>query len=193
MTRRLTTVNKEKQTVRSPVATPFMNGDTRELLGVPRERLICSLTCTYLQITQSRDWLPDPIGGVVWLGYDNPAATPHLPIYIGSTKVAPSFMVDGRREYRRDSAWWAFRTVAKLAQFRWQEMSVEIQKIWQDLENQAFAKQDAFEKEITHLYRKNPKKACRKLTEYTVETLEKAVSAYWKLSDELWVKYSRHF
>ncbi|MCK7482713.1 MAG: C69 family dipeptidase [Candidatus Moduliflexus flocculans] len=35
------------------------------------------------QITQSREWLPEPIGGVVWLGYDNPTTTPHTPFYIG--------------------------------------------------------------------------------------------------------------
>jgi len=193
MTRSLTMVNKENQTVKNPVATPFMNSETRALLKLPRERLICSLTCTYLQITQSRDWLPDPIGGIVWIGYDNPAATPHIPIYIGSKQTPPSFMVDGRREYSRACAWWAFRTVAKLAQFRWQEMSLDIQKVWLDIENQAFSNQEAFEKEVLALWKHSPKKARDRLTEYTVKTAEDAVAAYWKLADELWVNYSRHF
>ena len=80
MTRTLMAVNRKGETMKSPVATPFMNGDTLALFRLKRERTICSPAATYLQITQSRDWLPGPIGGVVWLGYDNPATTPHVPV-----------------------------------------------------------------------------------------------------------------
>ena len=71
----------------------------RELFHIQRERTIASPTATYLQITQSRSWLPNPIGGLVWLGYDNPATTPHMPFYIGITADAGVFMVDGRAKF----------------------------------------------------------------------------------------------
>ena len=86
MTRTLTTVNRKGETIKSPVATPFMNGDLLGLFRIKRERTISSPAATYLQVTQSRDWLPGPIGGLVWLGYDNPATTPHAPIYIGISR-----------------------------------------------------------------------------------------------------------
>jgi dipeptidase len=66
MTRRLV-VDRDGEAVKSPVANPFMNAELRELLGVERERTIASPTATYLTITQSREWLPDPIGGLVHL------------------------------------------------------------------------------------------------------------------------------
>jgi dipeptidase len=193
MTRTLKAVNRKGETVTSPVATPFMNNDLRELLRVRRERTICSPAATYLQITQSRDWLPGPIGGVVWLGYDNPATTPHTPFYIGISQMPASYMVDGRWEFSRDCAWWAFRTVSKLALFRWQEMTQDIEKVWRGIEDKAFAGQAKFEEEALALYKKDPKKAREMLTRYSHDVANGAVAAYWKLADELMHRYSGRF
>jgi len=193
MTRTLTTVNRKGETVKSPVATPFMNSDTLGLFRLKRERTISSPAATYLQITQSRDWLPGPIGGVVWLGYDNPATTPHVPFYIGISQMPAAYMVDGRWAFSRDCAWWAFRTVSRLANFRYQEMSQDIGKVWKEIEDKAFADQAKFEEEALALYKKDPKKARELLTKHSHDLANKAVAAYWKLADELWLKYSGQF
>jgi len=193
MTRTLTAVNRKGETVKSPVATPFMNGDTLALFRLKRERTICSPAATYLQVTQSRDWLPGPIGGVVWIGYDNPATTPHVPVYIGITQMPASVMVDGRWAFSRDCAWWAFRTVSRLANFRYQEMSKDIEKVWKGIEDKAFAGQAKFEEEALALYKNDPKRARELLTKYTHGLADEAVSAYWKLGEDLWLKYSGNF
>ncbi len=193
MTRRLTVVNRAGETVKSPVANPFMNSDLRQLLGVDRERTIASPTATYVQVTQSRSWLPDPIGGVVWLGYDNPATTPHIPFYIGISRMPDSYMVGGRRAYRRDSAWWAFRRASKLSYFRYQEMKGALQQVWEPIERDAFAKQASLEEEALALYNQDPKRAEEFLTEYCLETAERTVDRYWQLGDELWTRFNRAF
>ncbi len=193
MTRTLTAVNRKGETVKSPVATPFMNADTLALFRLKRERTICSPAATYLQITQSRGWLPGPIGGVVWIGYDNPATTPHLPFYIGIAQMPASYMVDGRWAFSRDCAWWAFRTVSRLANFRYQVLAEEIAKVWKPLEDRAFADQAKFEEEALALYKKDPKKARELLTKYSHDLANQAVAAYWKLADDLWLKYSGLF
>jgi len=193
MTRTLTAVNRKGETVKSPVATPFMNGDALALFRLKRERTICSPAATYLQITQSRDWLPGPIGGVVWLGYDNPATTPHLPFYIGISQMPVPYTVDGRWAFSRECAWWAFRTVSRLANFRFQEMSQDIAKVWKPLEDKAFADQAKFEEEVLAIYRKDPKRARDLLTTHCRDLAAQAVSAYWKLGDDLWLKYSGTF
>jgi dipeptidase len=193
MTRTLVALNRRGELVKSPVATPFMNGDTLALFRLKRERTICSPAATYLQITQSRDWLPGPIGGVVWLGYDNPATTPHIPIYIGIAQMPAAYMVDGRWAFGRDCAWWAFRTVSRLANFRWQEMSKDIEAVWKPMEDEAFADQAKFEEEVLAVYKKDPRKAREMLTKYSHDRAGKAVAAYWKLGDDLWLKYSGQF
>jgi dipeptidase len=193
VTRTLTAVNRKGETVKSPVATPFMNGDTVALFRLKRERTICSPVATYLQITQSRDWLPGPIGGVVWLGYDNPATTPHLPFYIGISQMPASYMIDGRWAFSRECAWWAFRTVSRLANFRYQEISQDIEKVWKPIEDAAFAGQAKFEEEVLAFYKKDSKKARELLTKYSHDQANKAVAAYWKLGEDLWLKYSSIF
>jgi dipeptidase len=193
MTRSILAVNRKGETVKSPVAGPFLNNDLRELLKTIRERTICSPAATYLQITQSRGWLPDPIGGIVWLGYDNPATTPHTPFYCGITRMPASYMVDGRWGWRDDSAWWAFRTVSKLANFRWQEMRAEIEKVWRPIEDQAFAAQAKIEADATALWKTDPAGARAMLTAFSVKTAEDAVAAYRKLERDLWAKYNYQF
>ncbi len=193
MTRTLTAVNRKWETVKSPIATPFMSGELLGLFRIRRERTICSPAATYLQITQSREWLPGAIGGIVWLGYDNPATTPHVPIYIGIAQMPASYMVDGRWAFSRDCAWWAFRTVSRLANFRYQEMSQDILKVWKEIEDRAFAGQAKLEEEALALYKKDPKKARDLLTKYSHDLANGAVAAYWKLADDLWLKYSGNF
>jgi len=193
MTRSLTVVNRKGETVKSPVATPFMSEELRELLKVKRERTIAHRACTYLQITQSRNWLPDMIGGIVWLGYDNPAATPHTPFYCGISRMPDSYRVGGRSGFSRDCAWWAFRRASKLAQFRWQHMKQDVEKVWTKIEGEAFASQQKIEEEALRLYKDDPRKAKAYLTKYCVGVAENAVKAYWKLGDNLWSLYSRYF
>ena len=193
MTRRLNVVNRDGETVKSPVANPFMNADLRELLGIDRERTIASPTATYLTVTQSRDWLPDPIGGLVWLGYDNPATTPHLPFYIGISQMPDSYMVDGRREFSRDCGWWAFRRASKLSYFRYQQMAPVLREVWEPIEAEAFGRQASVEEEALALYRQDPALAEAFLTEYSLGLANRTVERYWLLGDQLWVRFNNMF
>ena len=193
MTRRLTVVNGDGQAVKSPVANPFMSTDTRELLGIDRERTIASPAATYLTITQSRNWLPDPIGGLVWLGYDNPVTTPHLPFYIGISQMPESYMVDGRREFSRECGWWAFRRASKLSYFRFQEMAPVLQAAWEPIEEEAFARQASFEQEALDLFNRNPEALEAFLTEYSVGLANRVVDQWWDLGDQLWVRFNNRF
>jgi len=183
-------VERRGQTVKSPVANPFMSGDYRTLFEIERERTICSPAATYLQITQSRSWLPDPIGGIVWLGYDNPATTPHLPFYIGITQMPDAYLVGGRAGYRTDCAWWAFRRASKLSYFRYEEMKGDLQAVWEPIETDAFARQAEIEAEALRLYRQSPRAAEDFLTRYCHDLADRTVAAYWQLGDDLWSRYN---
>ncbi len=193
MTKSITTVDHEGKVIKSPIANPFMSSEMRELLNVPYERTICCARATYLTVTQSRSWLPNPIGGVVWLGYDNPATTPHIPFYCGISTMPESFMVDGREKFRRDCAWWAFRRVSQLCGFRYQSMSKDVELVWKEIEDKAFANQPEFEKQMQELFKKDPKKAIEQLTKYSLDIANGAVEKYWDLGDDLWTKYNRYF
>ena len=193
VTRNLWKVDPSGKATKSPVANPFMNNDYLVLFNVAPERSIACKRATYLQITQSRKWLPDPIGGVVWLGYDNPVTTPHIPIYIGIEQMPERYMVDGREKFRRDSAWWAFRQVSQLAFLRWQPMVRDIEAVWRPIEEKAWADQARIEAEALALHAQDPAKARAFLTKYSHDVANGAVDAYWKLAEDLWGKYTNYF
>jgi len=193
MTRNILKVDKDGKAVKSPIANPFMNNDYLDAFKITSERTIACKRATYLTVTQSRKWLPDPVGGVVWLGYDNPMTTPHVPFYIGISQMPASYMVDGRAKFRRDSAWWAFRQVSQLAFLRWQDMVKDIEKVWRPMEEKAWADQAAVEAEAVALYKQDPAKAREYLTAYSHKLANGAVDAYWKLAEDLWSKYTNLF
>ncbi len=193
MTRSLTMVNRQGQVIKNPIANPFMNSEYLQAFNITSERTIACKRATYLQVTQSRGWLPDAIGGVVWLGYDNPMTTPHTPFYAGITSMPAPYMVDGRAKFRRDCAWWAFRQPSQLAFLRWQDMVKDIEKVWKPIEEKSFADQAKVEAEALALYKQDPKKAREFLTKYSHDIANGAVDAYWKLADDLWSKYTNMF
>ena len=102
-------------------------------------------------------------------------------------------MVDGRGEFSKDCAWWAFRRVGQLALLYWQPMSQGIAKVWSEIENKVFADQAKIEEEALRLYKEDPAQAKQFLTEYCIKTAEDAVAAYWKLGDDLWASFTRYF
>ena len=75
--------------------------------------------CSYSTVIQLRDWLPNAVGGVVWMAYDNPGQSPRIPIFCGTKDLPACFKVCGQHRYREDAAVWAFRRANKLATVRW--------------------------------------------------------------------------
>ena len=76
--------------------------------------------------------LPDPIGGLVWFGWDNPAMTCYAPLYNCVQELPESFRVGGpggRPQYSRDSAWWAFNRTSVIAAHRWGDMRHDLYSV----------------------------------------------------------------
>jgi dipeptidase len=90
---------RNKEMEKSPVVSPWMSNDLTNLLNilkpgtVKRYRTIAISACYYSQITQCRDWLPDPVGGICWFAFDNPGQSARIPIFAGVTELLPSFEI----------------------------------------------------------------------------------------------------
>ncbi|MCP4217719.1 MAG: hypothetical protein GY765_23965 [bacterium] len=185
--------------VKSAYANPFMHYDMMPLLKVNGgwnemgERCIARYYCTYATVIQVRSWLPNEIGGIVWFGYDNPAMLTYAPVYAGIESVPASYKISGRTGYNLDCAWWAFNRVADLSAQKWGEMRHDVAKVRDPLQKEILEKQVEIEKQALELYKKNPKKARKFLTEYTNNWLLRLEKAYWKLGDDIWTKYTGKF
>ena len=175
----------------SPAVNPWMPGGLTTLFNalkpgsVERYRAVASSGCAYSTVIQARDWLPDPIGGVTWLAFDNPALSPRIPIYAGVTELPASFAVGDKNEFRRDSTAWAFRRVAKLAQLNWARSGELINDTIQKYEEKAFAEMPAIEKKALELHRQDPEKARQFLTQYSNDFARTLTQKFWELGDRL--------
>jgi dipeptidase len=200
MTRNITVADDSGRTVISPLANPFMPYDMNKVFkinggwGWLGERTIARWYTMYATITQSRAGMPDEIGGLVWLAFDNVASSIYVPLYCGITDVPASYKVPGRTKgFTRDSAWWAFNYTGTLAAQRWGDMHRDVDAVWQPLQKEMFGNQAPFEKEALGLYQKNPNKVRAFLTNYSIKWGDKAVKTCWELGDRLWTKYDEKF
>ncbi len=196
----ITWVNDEGKTEISPLANPFMPYDMNKIFdinggwGWRGERTIARWYTMYATITQSRSWLPDEIGGVVWLAFDNVASSIYVPLYNSISDVPKSFKTPGRiNGYNRESAWWAFNRLGTLTAQRWGDMCKDVEAVWHPWQAKMFAEQSRIEAKAVELFKQNPQKAKDHLTKYSNDWGEKVVQRAWKLGDELWTKYDEKF
>ncbi|MBN1154627.1 C69 family dipeptidase [candidate division KSB1 bacterium] len=200
MIKDITWVNEKGVTEISPLANPFMPYDMNPLFkinggwGWRGERPIARWYTIYATITQSRDWLPDEIGGVVWLAFDNVASSIYTPLYCGINDVPTSFKTPARKiGFTRDSAWWAFNRTGTLAAQRWGDMRKDLDAVWNPMQQQMLDEQPQVEEEAMKLYQRDKKKAIRYLTDYSIRWGDTTVSKCWELGDLLWTKYDEKF
>jgi len=154
------------------------------------ERAIAMFRCSYTIVSQSRAGLPDPIGGVMWFGPDAPHGTVYMPLYCGVTSLPECLMINDRREFSRDSAWWAFDFVENWANLAWSYMIVDIRAHQNKLESEFFAMQSAIESAALQMYNVDPALAVSFLTNYTADVVNRTVAATWDLADMLVAKYN---
>ena len=196
----ITWTNSEGKTEISPFANPFMPYDMNHIFkinggwGWRGERPIARWYTMYATITQSREWLPDEIGGVVWLALDNVATSIYIPLYCSIYDVAPPYKVDGRTKgFNRESAWWAFNRLGTLAAQRWGDMRYDVVAVWGPMQSELLRRQNEIERQALGQYRHSPDAARHFLTKYSVDWGAKVVNRAWKLGDELWTKYDEQF
>lgn len=142
-------------------------------------------------VTQSRSWLPDPIGGVNWFGVDDTWFTIYSPIYCGVSKVPESF-AEGNgsmMEYSETAAFWVFNQLSNFAYTRWNLLSPEIRNVQKNIETSYITELQEIDKKAHELYKKSHKKAISYITNYSVNSGNKTVKSAKELYIKLFVKY----
>lgn len=142
-------------------------------------------------VSQSRSWLPNPIGGILWFGLDDTYSTVYVPQYCGNTRVPHSFAVGtgSFREFTWESAFWVFNFVSNYAYLRYSDMIKDIQIVQRQLEGQFFADQPGVEAAATALYKQSPRLAVDYLTDYSTRAGDDTTKRWKKLGEGLIFKY----
>lgn len=155
------------------------------------ERPLNIFRCVYAYVNQSRDWLPDAIGGVTWFGPDRPATAVLLPFYAGATNLPASIQKGDILTFNRDSMWMAFNYVANYAMLKYSYMIKDIHGVRDRFEAQFFGTQPKVEAHALALWKKGDKKGARSLlTRYADKNAGDVIREWWKLSEQLYIKYN---
>ncbi|MFH1319752.1 MAG: C69 family dipeptidase [Bacteroidota bacterium] len=155
------------------------------------ERATASQQTAFSFITQSRSWLPDPIGGINWFGVDDAASSVYIPIYCGITKV-PDAYAEGNgnmMEFTFKSAFWVFSLVSNFAYTRYNVIHPEIQEVQSELENKFIEEIKDIDAKAKKLYEKDEKTAINFLTDYSVSKGNETFTRWTVLFQYLFTKY----
>jgi dipeptidase len=155
------------------------------------ERAISTQQTGFSFVTQSRSWLPDAVGGVIWFGVDDTYTTCYVPISCG-IKEAPKAFAEGTgnfSEFNWDSAFWTFNFVSNYTYTRWSDMIVDVQKVQREFEGRFLADQAEIDRTALDLYKQNPGQAKDFLTQYAAKNTEQLTARWKKLGEFLIWKY----
>lgn len=102
-------------------------------------------------VSQSRDWLPDAVGGVYWFGTDDTNTCVYMPLYCCLTQVPMQFTVGNLYHFDMNSNFWMNNWVANQAYNRYDLMIPDIRKVQNTLEDKYRESRKATEEQLTPL------------------------------------------
>jgi dipeptidase len=140
-------------------------------------------------INQCRNWLPNPIGGVMWIGMSGGDITVYVPFYAGITELPQAYSTGIRTKFSWDSAFWVFNLVGNWAQLNYANMIKEIRPVQQALEHAELSRQGAIDEEAFSLYRQSPSLARDFLTKYCMENAVHVIETWRELASFLIARY----
>jgi dipeptidase len=153
-------------------------------------RTICDNRAEYTTITQGRGSLPDAVGGLVWISFGPQDTSCYMPFYAGAGELPKSFAVGDHWVLNRDSARWAFEYVDFHVQPVYAEALTDVKAVQAKWEGEAAARVAEIDKQASELLAKSPKRAAALLTGFGLNNAQNVVAAWWKLGDDLLVKYN---
>ncbi len=157
------------------------------------ERAIATQQTGFWFVAQSRGWLPDEVGALLWFGCDDAATSYLTPIYVNTSEV-PECLRTGNGDllhYSPTSQFWMCNRIANACYKMYDQMAPVARKAADEFEirqmNEAVPQTDA---EAAALVAKGKtRKALKLLTEYTVNTAQDQFLAWTGLEELLLVKF----
>ncbi|MBN2017428.1 MAG: C69 family dipeptidase [Candidatus Cloacimonetes bacterium] len=164
-------------------------GDPNAKLKGAWERTISIYRCGFSYVCQARDWLPDPIGGILWFGPDEPMSTCYVPFYCGVTEISPPFYTCDTADLSFESAWWAFNFLANWAAVKYNYMIKDIQHKQNEIELAELDGINIMDKQALEVYKTDPEKARQLITTYCKNQGNQVVDEWWKFA---WLLVARY-
>lgn len=192
--------SEKADTIISPMANPWMTRDEMTMLNairkdlVPNNRNIAVPQCAYSTVIQLRSWLPDAIGGVTWLSFDNPGQSPRIPVFCGVSDLPACFKVCGQHRYREDAALWTYRRANKLATVKWGVTRKVMEQNLHYFDAKGEREIPFVEKQYAEILKNQGNEAAQAfLTGYTADYAGATLLRWQEMGDRFWHDFQRGF
>jgi len=155
------------------------------------ERATATQQTGFSFVAESRPMKPDWLGGILWFGIDDAAATTYVPMYCGMTRVPESYAVGNGDllTYSETAAFWAFSFVSNFSYLRYNVMMEDVRKVQSELEDKFITEVAAIDAAAQVLNETNPELAREFVTNYSNNMGDYTVKRYKELGQFLLVKY----
>jgi dipeptidase len=114
-----------------------------------------------------------------------------MPLYAGITHIPHSFEIGDHWVFNRESARWAFDYVDFHTQAVYSHAIKDVRMAQEEWEGKALSRVESTDQVALELYKKDPAEAIVYLTDYSNNQANAVVNAWWKLGDDLLVKYNK--
>ena len=155
------------------------------------ERATSTQQTGFVFVAQSRSWMPDPIGGILWFGVDDTYTMVYSPMYTCMTTIPEAYKVGNgdMLHFSPTSAFWTFSMVSNWAYTKYNYMIKDIQPVQSELEQKYVAETALMDKKAAELLKNDKEAAVKYLTDYSVNTGQATVKRWQELYQYLLVKY----
>ena len=137
-------------------------------------------------ILQLRSFLPNEIGGTMWVAMHAAHTSVYVPFVVGMNKLPIGYQTAAVNKVGRGvSAWQASRFVFNVAQLKFKYMIKDIRNLQKVLENSS----EILQQRIDRLYVNNDANLS-KITSMYIQNAKTCVEQWWDLSDNLILYYA---
>ena len=155
------------------------------------ERATATQQTGFSFVAQSRNWLPDAIGGIFWFGVDDASGTVYMPMYSSITKTPYNFSVGNgsMMEWSNKSGFWIFNQVQNFAYTRYSYIHPEIEEVQNRFETEFITLTPAVDAGAEALFSTDKDAAIAYLTSYSNSVGADVFNTWKNLYKYLFVKY----
>lgn len=154
------------------------------------ERAIATQQTGWSFVSQSRNWLPDPVGGILWFGTDDTNTSVYMPFYCGMTEIPQELQPGDVNTFSLDSNFWVNNLVANQAYNRYDLMIDDIRKVQNALEDNFREGRVMKDKELCDAVNSGDKEGYLQSVNTEAAIIAKdATDQYRKLAQYLFVKF----
>lgn len=155
------------------------------------ERATATQQTGFTFVSQSRSWLPNEVGGIIWFGVDDAASTVYFPMYTSATQVPYAYAVGNgsMMEFTNKAAFWVFNQVTNLAYTRYNVIHPDIRAKQKALETQYKAYVQMTDAAAMSIIAQDPKLAVAYLTDFSCNTGNQLVNTWRDFYGYLFTRY----